>query len=28
MRSSMILMGAILARHGRVALSYPGGCDI
>ena len=25
MRSSIILMGAILARHGRVSLSYPGG---
>lgn len=25
MRSSIILMGAILARHGRVILSYPGG---
>jgi len=28
MRSSIILMGAILARHGRVILSYPGGCEI
>ena len=28
MRSSIILMGAILARHGRVTLSYPGGCEI
>ena len=28
MRSSIILMGAILARHGRVVLSYPGGCEI
>jgi len=28
MRSSIILMGAILARHGRVILSYPGGYDI
>lgn len=27
MRSSIILMGAILARHGRVILSYPGGYD-
>ena len=28
MRSSIILMGAILARHGKVSLSYPGGCEI
>ena len=28
MRSSIILMGAILAKHGRVILSYPGGCEI
>lgn len=28
MRSSIILMGAILSRHGRVVLSYPGGCEI
>ncbi|MBQ7668100.1 MAG: UDP-N-acetylglucosamine 1-carboxyvinyltransferase [Clostridia bacterium] len=28
MRSSIILMGAILARTGRVVVSYPGGCEI
>jgi UDP-N-acetylglucosamine 1-carboxyvinyltransferase len=28
MRSSIVLMGPILARHGRVVLSYPGGCEI
>ena len=28
MRSSIILMGAILARRGKVVLSYPGGCEI
>lgn len=28
MRSSIILMGAVLARHGHVRISYPGGCEI
>lgn len=28
MRSSIILMGALLARFGEVKLSYPGGCEI
>ena len=28
MRSSIILMGAMLARHGHVKISYPGGCEI
>lgn len=28
MRSSIILMGAILARSGEVIVSYPGGCEI
>ncbi|HYE82685.1 MAG TPA: UDP-N-acetylglucosamine 1-carboxyvinyltransferase [Clostridia bacterium] len=28
MRSSIILMGAMLARHGQVKISYPGGCEI
>lgn len=28
MRSSIILMGAMLARHGKVKISYPGGCEI
>lgn len=28
MRSSVIFLGAILARQGRVSLSAPGGCDI
>lgn len=28
MRSSIILMGAMLSRHGRVKISYPGGCEI
>lgn len=28
MRSSIVLMGAILTRQGRVILSYPGGCEI
>jgi UDP-N-acetylglucosamine 1-carboxyvinyltransferase len=28
MRSSIILMGAILARCGEVEISYPGGCEI
>ena len=28
MRSSVIFLGAILARNGRVVLSTPGGCDI
>lgn len=28
MRSSIILMGAMLARHGHVRISYPGGCEI
>ena len=27
MRSSIILMGAMLARCGEVIISYPGGCD-
>ena len=26
MRSSIILMGPILAREGKVTISYPGGC--
>ncbi|MGE5632998.1 MAG: UDP-N-acetylglucosamine 1-carboxyvinyltransferase [Caulobacteraceae bacterium] len=28
MRSSIILMGAMLARNGQVKISYPGGCEI
>lgn len=28
MRSSIVLMGAILTRQGKVVLSYPGGCEI
>lgn len=28
MRSSIVLMGAILGRFGRVRVSYPGGCEI
>jgi UDP-N-acetylglucosamine 1-carboxyvinyltransferase len=28
MRSSIILMGAMLARHKQVKISYPGGCEI
>ena len=28
MRSSIILMGAMLARNGEVIISYPGGCEI
>lgn len=28
MRSSIILMGAMIARHGQVKISYPGGCEI
>ena len=28
MRSSIILMGAMLARTGEVVVSYPGGCEI
>lgn len=28
MRSSIILMGALLARFGEVSVSYPGGCEI
>ncbi|QIB26691.1 UDP-N-acetylglucosamine 1-carboxyvinyltransferase [Caloranaerobacter azorensis] len=28
MRSSIVLMGAMLARCGQVEISYPGGCDI
>ncbi|MBP3284625.1 MAG: UDP-N-acetylglucosamine 1-carboxyvinyltransferase [Clostridia bacterium] len=28
MRSSIILMGALLARHKRLVLTYPGGCEI
>lgn len=28
MRSSIILMGAMLAREGEVIISYPGGCEI
>jgi len=28
MRSSIILMGAMLARHKQVRISYPGGCEI
>jgi len=28
MRSSIILMGPILAREGKVTISYPGGCEI
>ena len=28
MRSSIILMGAMLSRTGEVILSYPGGCEI
>ena len=28
MRSSIILMGAVLARMGEVLISYPGGCSI
>jgi len=28
MRSSIILMGAMLARHGQVKISFPGGCEI
>ncbi|HOR86731.1 MAG TPA: UDP-N-acetylglucosamine 1-carboxyvinyltransferase [Bacillota bacterium] len=28
MRSSIILMGAMLARNGKVKISYPGGCEI
>lgn len=28
MRSSVIMLGAMLTRHGRVVLSYPGGCEI
>ena len=27
-RSSIVLMGPMLARHGRVKLTHPGGCDI
>ena len=28
MRSSVIFLGAILARQGEAVLSYPGGCDL
>ena len=28
MRSSIIFLGAILARQGEAVLSYPGGCDL
>lgn len=28
MRSSIVLMGAILARYGQVKICYPGGCEI
>ncbi len=28
MRSSFIFLGALLARHGSVKISYPGGCEI
>lgn len=28
MRSSIVLMGAVLARYGQVKISYPGGCEI
>ena len=28
MRSSVIFLGAILARHGSAALTYPGGCEL
>jgi len=28
MRSSIVLMGALLARHKRLILTYPGGCEI
>lgn len=28
MRSSIVLMGSLLGRAGRVKISYPGGCDI
>ena len=28
MRSSVIMLGAMLTRHGKVILSYPGGCEI
>ncbi len=28
MRSSVVFLGAILARCGQAELSYPGGCDI
>ena len=28
MRSSIIFMGALLARFGEAVLSYPGGCEI
>lgn len=28
MRSSIVLMGALLTRHHRVVLTYPGGCEI
>lgn len=28
MRSSIVLMGALLARHNRLILTYPGGCEI
>lgn len=26
-RSSIVLMGPMLARHGRIKLTHPGGCD-
>ena len=28
MRSSIVLMGALLGRFGKVKVSYPGGCEI
>ncbi len=28
MRSSVVLAGAIIGRHGKAEFSYPGGCDI